>query len=84
MLRRWKVVGYKNIQYKSKKTGQDISGKELQLASDEATPDLVGLEVKQVYLSSRFAYQPQLNEFINLVYNERGYVEEIFRVDSES
>ena len=78
-MRKWKVIGFKKVQYHSLKTGKDVSGTELYLVSDPFRHDIYieGVEAKICWLSSRVAYVPQIDQAVYVFYDERGNVESI-------
>lgn len=81
MAREWKVVGYKRVSYTSKKSGKQVNGNTLYVASPGVTPDVTGLEVKEVWLSDASSvYMPKEGEMVNIFYNERGFVDDIVPV----
>lgn len=78
MARAWKVVGFKRVSYMSKRTNKQVNGNTIYVASPGVTPDVTGLEVKEVWLSDSTAvYKPQEGDMVNIYYNERGYVDDI-------
>ena len=79
-MRNWKVVGFKKINYTSRKTNRMVDGFTIYLSSDPETPDITGQEMKEIYLSSSAtAYRPALNDKVNVIYNDRGFVEDIIK-----
>lgn len=76
-MRKWKVIGFKKVQYHSRKTGKDVTGTELYLVSDPVSPDIEGVEAKICWISSRVAYVPQIDQDVHIFYDERGNVEAI-------
>lgn len=76
-MRKWKIIGYKKVQYKSKRTGRDVTGTEVYLASEAIYPDEVDLVAKVVWLSSQAIYKVKTGEFVHVVYNDRGQVDDL-------
>lgn len=80
-MRKWNVVGFKNVNYKSKKTGQQVEGYNLYLTASGETPYIEGEECKDIFISRRScAYDPVVGDEINIIYNERGYVDNVVSV----
>lgn len=81
MAREWNVDGFKAVKYQSKKTGRQVEGTTLYLSSDPITPDIIGRECKEIYLSSQAtSYVPALGDRVHVFYNERGYVDDVVAV----
>lgn len=77
-MRDWKVEGFKAVNYQSKKTGRQVEGTTLYLSADPASPDLIGRECKEVYLSrSASVYKPKVGDIVHVFYNERGYIDDV-------
>lgn len=77
-MRVWKVEGFKNVNYQSKKSGRQVEGVTIYLSSDPASPDVTGREVKEIYLSrSATVYKPNVGDKVQVFYNERGYVDDV-------
>lgn len=77
-MRVWKVEGFKNVNYQSKKSGRQVEGVTIYLSSDPASPDVTGREVKEIYLSrSATVYKPNVGDKVHVFYNERGYVDDV-------
>ena len=88
----WKVVGIRNVDYVSRKTGRQVQGCELHLAREADNSDHQGLEVRPEYISRRIlnrikeesGFQPHMNGFIQFVYDERGDIYDIIPKDAVS
>ena len=79
-MRKWKVIGWKKVQYTSKKTGKEVQGTELYVASEPVTPDVTGLECKSIWLGQHVTYKPTEGQDVHIIYDERGNVDEVFAV----
>lgn len=80
-MRVWSVDGFKKVNYQSRKTGRQVEGYTLYLSSDPATPDVMGREGKEVYLSSQAStYVPAVGDHVHVFYNDRGYIDEVVKV----
>lgn len=79
-MRKWKVIGWKKVLYTSKKTGKEVKGTELYVASEPITPDVTGLECKSIWLGQNVTYKPTEGQDVHIVYDERGNVDEVFAV----
>ena len=78
MARKWIVEGFKEVKYQSKKTGRQVEGTSLYLSSDPITPDIIGKEVKEVFISRQnCVYAAQVGDVVNVFYNERGYIDDV-------
>lgn len=74
----WDVVGFQKRQYKSKKTGEDVSGFNVYLRREPYSPDVVGDEVMVLWLSSQYhPYIPKVGDVICIYYNAYGNVDEV-------
>lgn len=77
-MREWKVEGFKEVNYQSRKTGRQVEGVTIYLSAAPASPDVVGREVKEIYLSrSACVYKPVVGDKVSVFYNERGYVDDV-------
>lgn len=81
-MRKWKVIGYKNVQYKSRNTGKDVSGTELHVVSEPVSPNMVGLEAKVCWLGQHVTYKPTEGQFVHICYDERGNIDEVFAANT--
>ncbi len=77
-MRKWNVIGFKNVNYKSKNTGNQVEGYDLYLTSPGETPNFEGEECKNVFIKRAYcSYKPTVGDVVNIIYNDRGYVEDI-------
>lgn len=76
-MRKWKIVGFKNVHYTSRKTNKPVSGIELYIVSDPTTPDITGVEARVIWVSSRVSFVPAIGADVNIFYDDRGNVEAI-------
>lgn len=81
-MRKWKVIGFKKVQYKSKRTGNEVKGTELYAVSDPISPDVIGVEGKAFWLGQHVTYAPTVDDHIHVCYDERGNVDEVFPVNA--
>lgn len=77
MARKYKVEGFKNVAYTSKKTGKDVKGTTLYVSAEPNTPDVQGREVKEVWVGQYSTYRPAVGDTIGIFYDERGRVDEV-------
>ena len=75
-----KVVGYKPVKYTSKKTGKLVSGNEVYVLVDTPPESVVGGLVSIQWISSNVGYVPELNDHINILFNEYRSVEAVITV----
>lgn len=75
-----KVLGVQNVDYKSKKTGEQVVGHTLHVSFKDA--DVRGEAVDSPFISERLglsnvisALQP--GQMVEIVYNRRGYVADV-------
>lgn len=77
-MEKWKVVGYRSVNFKDQNTGKQVSGYSMFLARKPETPDIVGLEMQKIFISSDYVnYIPVENQMIGLSYNRYGKVQSI-------
>jgi len=79
-----KVLGVQNVDYVSRKTGEKVTGTTLHICYDDA--NVLGFAVDGVFLSSRLVL-PVLKEikpetWIDIEYNNRGYVQNVTLIKS--
>ena len=80
-MRKWNVIGFKNVNYKSKRTGNQVEGYNLFLTSDQDSDHGTGEECREVFISRKSCfYSPTLGDSVQLIYNERGFVEDVTSV----
>ena len=76
-MEKWKVVGFRKVDFKDQE-GRPVKGYTLFLARQSDDPNIVGLEVQKIFISSdRVPYTPVENEMIGLNYNRYGKIQDI-------
>lgn len=84
MARKFEVVGVEKVSYERKKDGKQVEGVkyyacfEFDPAKDE---NCVGLGTKDFYFSSDYDPDLKLGDKFQVIYDERGYVDEIHLVN---
>lgn len=80
-MRVWSVVGFRKVNYQSKKTGRQVEGHTIYLSSPPADVDVTGQECKEVYISKQACtYIPAVGDRVHVFYNDRGYIDEVVKV----
>lgn len=79
MAKTWKVEGFKQVSYFSVKKKAQVNGVSLFLSRDFTGdgPNCFGREVKEVWLNDRATYRPEIGDEVCIMFNERGYVDDI-------
>lgn len=76
-MEKWNVAGFRNVNFKDQE-GRAVKGYTLFLGRDAESPDIVGMEVQKVFISSdRVQYSPVLDECIGISYNRYGKIQDI-------
>lgn len=76
-MEKWKVVGYRKVEFTDPQ-GRHVSGFSLFLARNATSPDIVGLEVQKIFISSQYVdYKPTENQFVSIAFNRYGKVASI-------
>lgn len=78
----YEIVGFKKVDYVSKKTGRQVSGFTLFVETERR--DVTGLACEEVYVSvERISAVPQLGDLCEVYYNRFGSVESVIIHDSD-
>lgn len=80
----YKVIGFKKVDYVSKKDGQPRKGYEIYV--EETTPGerVEGIEVHEFYLNAyNSAYVPRLGDTVKPSYNRYGRVDDFIVIAHE-
>lgn len=78
----FEVVGYKEIDYFSKKNNCQVTGTNVYLVAMSPEKGVVGMQVREVYISrSKSIYRAQMGDHVRLIYNRFGRVEDMAVVD---
>lgn len=79
MAKTWKVDGYKEVSYTSRKTGKPVSGVSLYVSRsiDGEGDNCFGREVKELWLNERATYLPMVGDEVCIIFNDRGYVDDV-------
>lgn len=64
-----KIIGVKNVNYKRSSDGRQVTGCELQIASEMSPSEGVGFLVSSVFLFERNASEFPLGEILTLTYS---------------
>ena len=82
MAKTYKVEGYKEVNYFSKRKNENVSGTSLYLSRDIAGEDgCKGRECKEVWLNDQSTYLPCVGDSVCVIYNERGSVDDVILYD---
>lgn len=80
-MEKWKVVGFRKVQFTDPQ-GRNVSGFSLFLARPAQNPDVVGLEVQRIFISSQYVdYTPKENQLVNILYNRYGKVASVTPIE---
>ncbi len=76
-MEKWKVVGWRNVNFKDPSRGNQVNGISLFLARP-GEGNVVGLETQKLFISSEYVdYTPVENQMIGINYNRYGKVQSI-------
>lgn len=76
-MEKWKVVGWRNVNFQDPARGNQVSGTSLFLARP-GEGKVVGLETQKLFISSEYVdYTPVENQMIGINYNRYGKVQSI-------
>lgn len=74
-MEQWDVVGYRKVNFKDEKSGQQVEGYTLYLQRSPVDKEIEGLECCKIFISSRYvAYEPVVGDRIQLIYNRYGKI----------
>lgn len=73
----WKVVGYRNVDFKDS-NGKQVTGYKLYLARQPEAQNIFGLETHSLFISREYVdYTPIENQMVTIYYNRYGKVASI-------
>lgn len=77
-MEKWKVVGWRDVDFKDQQSGKQVTGITLFLAREPEDKKIHGLEVQKIFVSSEYVnYKPVENQMIGINYNRYGKVSSI-------
>lgn len=77
-MEKWKVVGYRSVNFKDQNSRKQVTGYSLFLARNPESPDITGLEVQKLFISKEYvSYSPVENQMIGINFNRYGKVQSI-------
>ena len=83
MAKTYKVEGYKTVSYFSKKRNEQVEGTSLYVSRDiSAEEGATGRECKEVWLTQQATYKPLVGDEVCILYNDRGYVDDVISYGS--
>lgn len=74
----YKVTGYRKVEY-TNKNGKEVKGIELYVVCDEERNGLTGFMTDKLWLGSKIAYSPAVNDQIRVYFNRYGSVDEVVK-----
>ena len=81
-MEKWKIVGYRKVNFTDPQ-GRTVNGYSLFLARPAQSPDVIGLEVQKIFISSAYVnYTPQENQIVSIAFNRYGKVSSIVPQES--
>lgn len=76
-MEKWKVVGYRAVDFKDQ-SGAQVNGYKLYLARQPESKNIFGLEVHSLFISRAYVdYVPKENQMVGISYNRYGKVADI-------
>ena len=76
-MEKWKVVGYRSVDFKDER-GNQVTGYKLYLARQPENSNVFGLETHSLFISKAYVdYVPKENEMVVISYNRYGKVASI-------
>lgn len=77
-MEKWKVVGWRNVNFTDQNSGKQVTGYSLFLARNPVSPDITGLEVQKMFISKEYvSYSPVENQMVAINFNRYGKVQSI-------
>lgn len=77
-MEKWKVVGWRDVDFKDQRTGNQVTGISLFLAREPEDKKVHGLEVQKLFISDEYVdYDPVENQMIGINFNRYGKVQSI-------
>ena len=77
-MEKWKVVGWRDVDFKDQRTGNQVTGTTLFLAREPEDKKVHGLEVQKLFISDEYVdYDPVENQMIGINFNRYGKVQSI-------
>lgn len=76
-MEKWKVVGYRSVDFKDDR-GNQVTGYKLYLARQPESNNVFGLETHSLFISKAHVdYVPKENQMVSISYNRYGKVASI-------
>ena len=76
-MEKWKVVGWRDVDFKDQSSGKQVAGTSLFLARP-GEGNIHGLEVQKLFISREYVnYVPVENQMIGINFNRYGKVQSI-------
>lgn len=77
-MEKWKVVGWRDVDFKDQSSGKQVAGTSLFLARPGEGDKIHGLEVQKLFISREYVdYKPVENQMIGINFNRYGKVQSI-------
>lgn len=77
-MEKWKVVGWRDVNFTDQQNGKQVIGISLFLARESQDDKVHGLEVQKLFFNPQYVpYKPTENEFVIITYNRYGKVASI-------
>lgn len=77
-MEKWKVVGYREVDFKDQRTNKEVIGYSLFLEREPETDKIRGVEVQKIFISGDYVdYEPVVGETIGIMFNRYGKVQSI-------
>lgn len=77
-MEKWKVVGWRDVDFKDQSSGKQVTGTTLFLYGESDDPKVHGFVTQKLFISKEYVkYDPVLNQQIGINFNRYGKVQSI-------